>query len=1571
MSTPSLTKALVRILEQDREPREPVGAGFLVTPHHILTCAHVVASALRVEKNMPERPTQTVYVDFPILEHYLVLQSQVIQWYPVKEHPSVGEPDDIAVLELTSTLPMLAQPVSIVTLEDEMLFDRPVRMCGFPRRMDGGDWLTGTLQGVTASGRVQLDNESGRRAVARGFSGTAVWDKQENAVTGMIVGIQARAGDTSAYMIPATTLHKAWPALEQQSRPSNPYRGLFAFREQDERFFFGRNGWTQSLIAAVQNRSLVAVIGPSGSGKSSVVYAGMFPKLRRQGNWLITSFRPSDNPFQTIARALVPFLYTDELKRLRQAKELTEQLQLAKISLSDVITRVIEKDGQVTKFLLFVDQFEELYTPNHKNHDRCRFLDELLATARMHTSVCKIILTLRADFLGKALAYRPFADALQDADIKLGPMNRDELRETIEHPANALEVEIEDGLTDRMLDAVGDEPGSLSLLEFALTELWNRQTNGVLTHAAYEAVGGVEQALAAYAENVYTTLTDHEQTRAQRIFIQLVRPGEGTEDSRQIATRGYLGEQNWELVTKLANDRLVVTNATEVNVDKLNSSVLEKELSDVYSSEDTVELVHEALIQNWGRLGEWINADRKFRIWQEHLRRTIQQWERNKKDPGMLLRDAQLSEAKDWLGKRKHVLSPIEQTFIQRSLRKERHRRRTIRGLVATIMIVLSISLSITMNQWQNATRREQVARIRQLALQSQAVRQEFPQRSLLLAIAAVEMNEKATHSSISEPEQSLRDALQSMGGTGVSGQSREIDDIAISPDNRWLIARDGSGAVSLWDLTTSNISASEQLLYSSYSKAPASGAGDIVNFDSKLSPDGRWLLIQIPPKNYLQLWDLTKRDVPFTAINLPSANIITTAFSPDSQKLITGSMDGTLQSWELKNLTAENVRASGITLHTYSHKITNLVISSDSQYLISAIDNMTVSVWDLTTNNRVGSTATLHEYETTISDIAFSPDNQWILFEASTSRYEKRLLFWETKAIKKKEPLPLFPKDHDYRLMSPDGVWLITTTTDNSGKTSLHLWDISTIDGVNSVSSTALYEFSDSMEQVDISPDSQFLVAGAEDGIVRVWRLNTRDIPNSLKVLPGHKAEISKVVISNDSHWLITGSYDHTVRLWNLAELDGNLSPITLHGHESAIRDLDISSDGKLLATASENGFARIWNLTAPSITNSELLAQSSSSFGITEIAVSFDNHWLAAGCNDGSVRLYDLNVEEKLSSPLILNGHEYGIETIAFTPDSHYLFTGSRDGTIQRWDLSATDVTTSSVAIMKETWLPQKIKFRVDGRDFVASGSGYCDQCGTGKVIVGELTEPLNGGSAFRAWSFSGHTREITAVSISSDSHWVAVGYADGIVQLWSTNTQGSIRYTIKLDEHEHAVHAIAISSDNHYLATAAWDKTIRLWDLTSSDIKKSASTLYSEVSVMALNFSPNSRYLVAGNTKGEIQKWDMMSIDNIDNLSSPGILLHGHKSSIAGFSFSSEGHYLFSGSSDGQIWKRPLDTDKLLESACQSVGRNLSYREWQVYLPEWKGYPRVCPNIPIHWGGLEDDRSKDSPLTYVYSW
>jgi energy-coupling factor transporter ATP-binding protein EcfA2 len=434
-----------------------------------------------------------------------------------------------------------------------------------------------------------------------------------------------------------------------------PYRGLFHFGPNDADVFFGREVFVQELFAATQKRNFIPVLGASGSGKSSVVLAGLVPKLQKEGNWLFTHFRPGSDPFHALAEALVP-LYTsgDSTTQIIQARKLAQALGDSVITLHDILSH-IQRLHPNHRLLLIADQFEELYTLCTEQKIRRSFLDTLLASFQSSPSITQynnvLVATMRADFLGDALSIPQFGDLLRNTDVKIRSMNHEELSQVIEKPAEKLGVGFETALVKRILDDVKDEPGNLPLLEFALTQLWKRRKGKQLTHTAYEEIGKVQGALARHASENYCKLSATEQEQVRRIFIQLVRPGEGTDDTRRLATKAELSQASWGLVKHLADARLVVTSRNAADL-------------------ETVEVVHEALIRNWGELRQWMDADRSFRTWQEQLRMAMRTWESSGFDEGALLRGKPLADAEDWQGKRFIELSSLERSFIGLSVEK-------------------------------------------------------------------------------------------------------------------------------------------------------------------------------------------------------------------------------------------------------------------------------------------------------------------------------------------------------------------------------------------------------------------------------------------------------------------------------------------------------------------------------------------------------------------------------------------------------------------------------------------------------------------------------------------------------------------------------------------------------------------------------------------------------------------------------------------------------------------------------------------------------------------------------------
>jgi uncharacterized protein YjbI with pentapeptide repeats len=463
---------------------------------------------------------------------------------------------------------------------------------------------------------------------------------------------------------------------------------LSAFREQDKDLFFGREEFVEQLVKAVKKHSLVPVIGASGSGKSSVVLAGLIPRLRAEGTWLIESFRPKNQPFYGMASALVlacyPELKKEEHKDARKEKvsNLFYQFQ-GNRKLWQEVTDILEEHRD-KRLLLIIDQFEELYALDKETQKQ--FVDALLEAIKFNLNL-KLVLTIRHEFLDYIINYLPFKEAAlkRDGHNFLGTMNREEMKSVIELIDNSTQeniVKLEDGLTQRILDDVQQEPGNLSLLEFSLTQLWSENRGGILTHKTYEKIGGVRKALANHADEIYHKLDEEEKKQLQQIFVQLARPGEKRDvdeeqkrqiqpsfvatDTRQLATRAEIGEDNWQLVQKLAG---------------LDPNIPEKEKKlpllvtgrNENTGEQTVEVVHEALIREWELLVGWLNKYRDVLLRKYDIEYAAKKWRDRGKTEGYLqgkmLQDARSFQRQQSVNL---TLSNLATEFIQESIKYRR-----------------------------------------------------------------------------------------------------------------------------------------------------------------------------------------------------------------------------------------------------------------------------------------------------------------------------------------------------------------------------------------------------------------------------------------------------------------------------------------------------------------------------------------------------------------------------------------------------------------------------------------------------------------------------------------------------------------------------------------------------------------------------------------------------------------------------------------------------------------------------------------------------------------------------------
>jgi uncharacterized protein YjbI with pentapeptide repeats/energy-coupling factor transporter ATP-binding protein EcfA2 len=468
----------------------------------------------------------------------------------------------------------------------------------------------------------------------------------------------------------------------------SPYRGLSYFKSDDAQLFFGRDSQIEELEKATEIQNFIPILGASGSGKSSLVFAGLIPKLAEKGNWLFTYFRLGDNPdpFQAIAEALLPLYgsYEGDL-----AKDIKENQQ----KIADIF-KIIQNKHSDHQLLLFADQFEQLYV-SYDEQTQHLFLDLLLKIIQPpgKDSLPRVLVTtMRAEFLGKALSYQPFADAFKN-DIKLSQMKPQELAEVIEKPALERKVEFQEGLVKRILDHVSNDKNCLPILEFALDELWKtrtrrlkkatenqEQTDRLLTYDDYQKIGEVKGAIEKYANNFYRDLTPADKEQVPKIFTQLVNFSQFTKDPAdrlyvlRVAKKTDFREEGWRLVQVLADKRLVVTNRNA-------------------EGEDTVEIIHGALIQEWTLLCEWIENDRDFLTWRHQLGSKMAEWNSANEDEGALLRGIPLVIAEDWLENREADLTN-ELKYINKSsaLRKQNKIQKWLIIIVLIILMCVGIA---------------------------------------------------------------------------------------------------------------------------------------------------------------------------------------------------------------------------------------------------------------------------------------------------------------------------------------------------------------------------------------------------------------------------------------------------------------------------------------------------------------------------------------------------------------------------------------------------------------------------------------------------------------------------------------------------------------------------------------------------------------------------------------------------------------------------------------------------------------------------------------------------------------
>ena len=1065
------------------------------------------------------------------------------------------------------------------------------------------------------------------------------------------------------------------------------------FDEPDAELFFGRESLITHLADRVTDLAVdspsrfLSIVGASGSGKSSLVRAGLVIALKQAG-WETRVLTPTEQPLKMLDTALASL------------------------------------HGNSKRILILVDQFEETFTLCRDEAARFAFIEKLLTLSQDTSGTTMVVIALRADFYSHCAQYPLLRLAVAAHQEYIGQMNPAELRRAIEEPARQGNWEFEPGLIDTLLRDIGvegthePEPGALPLLSHALLATWERRRGRTFTLDGYRASGGVRGAIAETAESVFTDqLNQAQRNLARDVFLRLTELGEGTEDTRRRATLTELVRAS-EDATQL---RAVLNTLAEARLITLN--------------EDSAEVAHEALIREWQRLHEWLNQDRYGLLLLRHLTEAVHGWEARNRDAGELYRGARLAQIREWASANEDHLNEAERAFLKASVEQEQQdaleheaqRKRELeaaqnlaetqsraakqlrrRAVFLSVAFALAIALAgVAFLFSRQSTRNEQTAYIRELSASAINNLSVDPQRSILLSLQAVNTSIQNGQPVLIEAQDALHRSIQTSRILAtLHGHTSSVIAVVVNHPGDRLATMSDDGTIKIWD-TTSN----EELL----SIPTGLSSVNVPRFIS-FSPDGKRLAAPAG-LHLVKVFDVASGKVLLT-LSGHTDEVLVTAFSPDVTTIATGSADLSAKLWdastgkELITLTGQGNEvatlvfspdgrrlytasdidglaiawdiAGGKQLFTFDGEggVETITVSPDGTRLATGEFDTTVKIWDAATGNRL---LTLFGHSSYISSVVYSTDGKRI---ASASE-DGTTRLWD--AVTGKALLTL--TGHSSGVLSiafsPNGNKIYTSSRDATVKIS----DVSPTAGSDWLN---LEGHMDRVYSMAYRPDGKQLATLSFDGTAKVWDAVTGKEVRTIKLpdlLGMENPPAGGISYSPDGDRLAI-SDDRVVRIMDAAS---GAEVLSLAPADSTTMDAKFSPDGTHLAVASINGTIRIY-AGDTGILTLEFLATPA---GIQRIAYSPDGKRIASANQDGA-NVWDVTTGKKL---LTYNGHGAGIRSsgIAFSPDGKWIATSGNDATIKVWD---SETGADLFTLIGHTGPTFGVAFSPDGQ-FLASSS------------------------------------------------------------------------------------------------------------------------------------------------------------------------------------------------------------------------------------------------------------------------
>lgn len=1123
-----------------------------------------------------------------------------------------------------------------------------------------------------------------------------------------------------------------------------PFAGLSAFQETDARRYFGREQDIAAVLGKLRHQEMVAIVGPSGAGKSSFVRAGVIPALRASGlSWDAYVVRPGRKPLAGLVDVLVQLS-----EGAVDAATLENHLRKEPGYLGVQLRSRCREKGATQRILLFVDQFEELYTLSASSIERQLFHASLLGVADDASSPLRVILSVRADFLDRFAEDRLFLAAMTRGLHFLPPVALRGLRDALTKPLESVRHQYaDDTLVDEITHSLEGMKCPLPILQFVATQLWEMRDkeNRCLTMEGYRALGGVAGALSTHADSVLSLMSPEEQRMTRSIFLRLVTP----ERTRAIVLFDELYELSEnrntveQVVQRLAEARLIVIESGATPEGK------------------TVELVHESLIERWSRLRSWLEENEQDAQFLNEVRNAAVQWEKNNRAIGFLWRDEAARKADAWLALRKatnHLeLAGRDLEYLNAvSALAQRNRRRQWQaalGCLAIAVIVAIVVGSFAVDARKQAQRAdEQATHARDEARQA---------RNATRLAAARQLQTKDPTKALSllreiEPGATVvgwSDLILQARNAGVAKDvtlyPESVLAVALSPDGRRIAVSlfNDTVEIRMLDASASPIvlrgheNAAFALAFSHDGKRIAVGSRDrtlrIWNSDGMGAPvvlrghagsirtidwsiDDQRILVATT-RGRAKIWRTDGSTEHVLIESGAGAVAMSAAWNAAADRIALGMADGSLEIWDRAGTRQE------IVLRGHSDRIMGLDWHRDGKHIVTASRDKTVRVWNIANPDRK---IVWQGHLDGVEQAKWSPDGRRV---ASVSQ-DKTLRLWNLD----EHISPVIIRGHENKVTSVqwslDGKTILSSSLDCQVRTWL----------VDDLLRTEYFVgHTDQVLLASFSPDGRRVVSASDDKTIRIWNTDESAEP---RILRGHEGSVTSAYFSPNGQEIVSSSKDRTVRIWRV---DGSTEPLILRGHEDEVSDAAFTPDGKRVVSAADDGTIRIWELQGQA---SPVILRVPDTVA-SGVAVSPNGERIASGSDDSSVSIWSLEQNKAVS---VLHGHSQLTCCVSWSPDGQKVVSSGSDHTLRIWSADVSEPPVVLSGHRANAMIHSQAAFHPQGKKIVSASRD-------GTIRIWDVNPTYNS-VVFYAGDIA-----FTSAAWSPDGKRIIAALEDNTVGLW----------------------------------------------------------------------------------------------------------------------------------------------------------------------------------------------------------